>query len=194
MSKLLLKLQRIEFEGRIFVSFSMVLGICLLSFCAFKSSPTNFVLVGSLFRAGPELSTRVGFGLTAALMVVASALRMWAGSALSSRRMMAFKVQNDELVSIGPYRLVRHPIYLADFIAFFGFALCLRPVGVLMPLLLYVHYMMLATYEERSLREQFGPGYADYAAPIPRFLPGARSFGGGHRLRMQRLAGYRLLR
>lgn len=176
MSKFLLKLQRVEFEGRIFVSFSMVLGVCLLSFFAFKSHATNFALVGSLFRIGPELATRVGYAVVAALMVVASLLRMWAGSALSSQRMMAFKVQHDELVTAGPYRLVRHPIYLADFVAFFGFALCLRPIGVLMPVLLCVHYMMLTSYEERSLRDQFGPGYARYAAPIPRFLPSVGSF------------------
>lgn len=108
MSKLLLKLQRAEFESRIFVSFSMVLAVCLLSFLVFRSRATNFALVGSLFRVGPELSTRVGYAVVAALMAVASLLRMWAGSALSSQRMMAFKVQHDELVTAGPYRLVRH--------------------------------------------------------------------------------------
>jgi hypothetical protein len=109
-------------------------------------------------------------------MVIASLLRMWAGSALSSQRMMAFRVQNDELITAGPYRFVRHPIYLADFIAFFGFALCLRPIGFLLPVLLYVHYIQLVSHEERALTAQFGAAYSDYARPIPRFLPDHRSF------------------
>jgi S-adenosylmethionine-diacylglycerol 3-amino-3-carboxypropyl transferase len=173
--RLLLRLQRVEFETRIFVSFSMALVVCWLSFFVFELSPPNFVLVGSLFRIGPEPSTRVGYGVVAALLVVASLLRMWAGSALSSQRMMAFKVQRDELVTTGPYRLARHPVYLADLVACLGFALCLRPIGVLLPVLLYIHYLMLTGYEERSLREQFGPSYARYTASIARFLPGIGS-------------------
>jgi S-adenosylmethionine-diacylglycerol 3-amino-3-carboxypropyl transferase len=175
MSERLKNLQRVEFEARIFVSFGIVLAICLVSFLGFRSSPQNFVLAGRLFGLAPAASVRIGFLVVAALMVVASLLRMWAGSALSSQRMMAFRVQNDQLISGGPYRLVRHPIYLADFIAFFGFALCLKPIGFLMPVLIYVHYIQLVSHEERALTSHFGAAYLDYARPIPRFLPDLRS-------------------
>jgi protein-S-isoprenylcysteine O-methyltransferase Ste14 len=170
------KVQRVEFEGRIFVSFGMVLAVCLISFLCFRSTPGNFERAGRLLGIGPQSSIRLGFLLVAAVMVVASLLRMWAGSALSSQRMMAFRVQNDQLITAGPYRFVRHPIYLADFIAFFGFALCLRPIGFLLPILLYVHYIQLVSHEERALLSQFGTAYSDYARPIPRFLPDLRSF------------------
>jgi S-adenosylmethionine-diacylglycerol 3-amino-3-carboxypropyl transferase len=175
LGKPLRELQRIEFEARIFVSFGIVLAICLVSAFGFRSAPLNFVLGGRLFGFWPGFSIRLGFILVAALMVVASLLRMWAGSALSSQRMMAFRVQNDRLITGGPYRLVRHPIYLADFIAFFGFALCLKPIGFLMPVLLYIHYIQLVSHEERALTRQFGTSYSDYARPIPRFLPDLRS-------------------
>jgi S-adenosylmethionine-diacylglycerol 3-amino-3-carboxypropyl transferase len=175
MGRRIRELQRIEFEARIFVSFGIVLGICLASAFGFRSTPSNFVLAGRLLGLAPDLSVRFGFLLVTVLMVAACALRMWAGSALSSQRMMAFRVQNDQLITGGPYRLVRHPIYLADFVAFFGFALCLKPIGFLMPVLLYVHYIQLVSHEERALTAQFGAGYTDYARPIPRFLPDLRS-------------------
>lgn|GEM_PF-577536 len=170
------RVQRVEFEGRIFVSFGMVLAVCLASMLGFRSVAPNFVIIGGLFGLGSGLSIRLGFALAAGVMALATLLRMWAGSALSSQRMMAFPVQHDELITGGAYRLVRHPIYLADFIAFFGFALCLKPIGFLLPALLYVHYIQLVSHEERALEAQFGKAYSEYARPIPRFLPDLRSF------------------
>ena len=70
-------------------------------------------------------------------MLSASFLRMWAGSILTSRTIMAFKVQKDLLNTTGPYALARNPIYLADMIALCGFALCLNPVGLALPLLIF---------------------------------------------------------
>jgi S-adenosylmethionine-diacylglycerol 3-amino-3-carboxypropyl transferase len=113
-------------------------------------------------------------------MAAASFLRIWSGSVLTSKRMMSFAVKTDELLSAGPYRLVRNPIYLADLVAFCGFTLCLPPVGLLLPVLLFLHYTQLIGYEEISLRREFGPAYAAYQDRVPRLIPrigGLRSLG-----------------
>ncbi len=177
MRTLIKKLQKIEFEARVFISFGILIILCGLSFLVYASVPANLVIISGWMSIEPELSLRIGYLVVAAIMVAASALRMWAGSVLTSQRMMAFQIQKDRLAISGPYLLVRNPIYLADLIAFCGFALCLKPVGAALPVLLYLHYTQLVKYEERSLKEMFGEQFQAYMAAAPRFLPDVRSAG-----------------
>ncbi len=160
-----------EFELRIFVSFTIVLVICALSFTVFRQSPLSGAQMGRLIGLSASQEVTFAYLVAALFMIPASLLRMWAGSFLTSRRMMRFAVQNDGLVTGGPYRLVRNPIYLADLIAFVGFALVLPPVGLLMPLLLLVHYEQIIRYEEAALRRRHPRAFADYAHRVPRLLP-----------------------
>ncbi len=169
------KLQKAEFEARIFISLSLVLAVSLLSFLFLPAVEHNLSIAGRWLGWSPHTSLRAGYLLVALLMLAATILRMWAGSMLTSGRVMAFKVQHDRLLVRGPYMLVRNPIYLADFIAFFGFALCLKPVGLLLPILLYLHYSQLVSYEGKALELQFGSQFVTYKNTIPRFLPTPQS-------------------
>ncbi|MBM3311543.1 MAG: DUF3419 family protein [Candidatus Aminicenantes bacterium] len=171
MASMSLKIQKFEFENRIFISFGFVLLVCGLSFSVFAAEPETAVLLGTALGIPARLSLAAGHLAAALLMAAASFLRIWAGSVLTSRRMMSFKVKTDAFCACGPYRLVRHPIYAADYVAFFGFALCLPPVGLLLPVFLFVHYTQLIRYEERSLLGEFGSAYAEYARRTPRLLP-----------------------
>jgi len=168
-------IRKFEFEARIFISFTIVLVICLLSFLVFRSVPNNMVIIGNWFGLESWLSLRIGYFFAVAIIINASLLRMWAGSVLTSQRMMAFKIQKDILTTTAPYNLVRNPIYLADLIAFFGFALCLRPIGLAMPVLLYLHYTQLVKYEELTLDEQFGEDFQSYKKSVHRFIPSLSS-------------------
>ena len=177
MKSLNMKIKKIEFEIRIFISFSIVILICALSFSVFSEYPENAVVVGKLAGLSGEASLSLGFWMAALITAVASVLRMWSGSVLTSKRMMAFPVQDDSLLVIGPYLLVRNPIYLADLIAFSGFVLCLPFIGVLLPVLLYLHYTQLIKYEEISLEKQFKEQYASYKTHVPRLIPNHKSLG-----------------
>jgi S-adenosylmethionine-diacylglycerol 3-amino-3-carboxypropyl transferase len=170
-NKTIYKLQKAEFEARIFISLSMVLVISLISFLGFPSAACNMTIAGKWFGWLPQVSVRIGHLFVALLMLVASLLRMWAGSMLTSGRVMSFKVQHDRLLHTGPYLLVRNPIYLADLIALFGFALCLKPIGLLLPLLLYTHHTQLVAYEEKSLGLKFNEQFQAYKNITPRFIP-----------------------
>ncbi|MCK5608324.1 DUF3419 family protein [Candidatus Pacearchaeota archaeon] len=175
MKKFIMKLRKFEFEARIFISFSIVLLICLLSFLVYTSVPNNIIIIGSWFGMESRLALLIGYLAVAMLIVIASLFRMWAGSVLTSQRMMAFHVQKDKLTTSGPYCLVRNPIYLADLIAFCGFALCLKPIGLALPILLYLHYTQLVIYEEKSLQQKFGKRFQSYKKAAPRFIPDLRS-------------------
>lgn len=179
MADLLVRIQRFEFESRIFISFGLVILISALSFSVFADLPINSVALGRLLGIPPSSSRALGYLAAALFMAGASFLRIWSGSVLTSRRMMSFEVRTDALLSSGPYEVVRNPIYLADLIAFTGFALCLPPIGLLLPVLLFLHYTQLIGYEEISLRSEFKRDYSSYESRVPRLLP---SFGGLRRL------------
>jgi S-adenosylmethionine-diacylglycerol 3-amino-3-carboxypropyl transferase len=171
MADLPMRIQKFEFEFRIFISFGLVILISALSFSVFAGLPDNSVALGGLFGVPAARSRALGYLAAALFMAGASFLRIWSGSVLTSRRMMSFEVKTDALFSSGPYRLVRNPIYLADLAAFTGFALCLPPIGLLLPVLLFLHYTQLIGYEEISLRKEFGRAYAIYQSRVPRLLP-----------------------
>ena len=175
MSELLLRLQRVEFEARIFISFGLVILICVLSFGVFADSLNNAALLGRAFGLPAGTSLSLGYLAASLFMAAASLLRIWSGSVLTSKRMMSFRVRVDKLCFSGPYVLVRNPIYLADLIAFSGFALCLPPVGIVLPVLLFGHYTQLISYEERSLLKEFGREYAEYRSRVPSLIPTPRS-------------------
>ena len=164
-----------EFESRIFVSLGIVAFVCAASAVLSPGAQSSIEYLGPLAGVGADTARRIGFLLLAAFMALVSVLRMWAGTELSARRVMAFRVQVDEFRTCGPYRLVRNPIYLADFLAIAGFAICLPPIGLLMPVLFWVHYARLIRYEELSLGGAFRESFAAYAIATPRIVPGPTS-------------------
>ena len=170
-------LLRREFELRILVSLGIVAVVCAVSALFTPRMPSTMVLLGGLAGAGPDAVRRWGFVLLALVMTLVSLLRMWAGTELTAHRVMAFRVQVDEFHTRGPYRLVRNPIYLADFIAMCAFSLCLPPVALVMPLLFGVHYGRLITFEEISLSSGFRERFQSYAACTPRLFPACSSTG-----------------
>lgn len=75
------------------------------------------------------------------------------------------------LVTRGPYRLVRHPVYLGEFAAFAGLVLgALGPWNVACFVLLCIAQWVRMGLEERALTREF-PEYRAYAARTPRLIP-----------------------
>jgi len=84
------------------------------------------------------------------------------------------------LVDSGPYRLVRHPIYTAYVLCYFGGGLLASSlVLTLIPGPLYILFIALRLAEEEAVMiDQFGPKYRNYMSKTGRFLP---RLGGRHR-------------
>jgi protein-S-isoprenylcysteine O-methyltransferase Ste14 len=78
-----------------------------------------------------------------------------------------------ELVTGGPYGLVRHPIYSGLVLAFIGTALAIGQwrgvLAVGLALIAIVHRVIV---EERFMREQFGAAYDAYAQRVRALVPG----------------------
>jgi protein-S-isoprenylcysteine O-methyltransferase Ste14 len=82
-------------------------------------------------------------------------------------------VQGHELITNGPYAIVRNPIYLGMFglMVATGLAVC-RWWALVMALFIFlVGNWIRIRAEERLLREAFGSRFDDYARRVPAFVP-----------------------
>jgi protein-S-isoprenylcysteine O-methyltransferase Ste14 len=73
----------------------------------------------------------------------------------------------------GMYSLVRHPLYLGNFVIGLGVFLFLRVwwVALIFSLAFALYYERIMFAEEAFLRERFGRPYVDWASRTPAFLP-----------------------
>ena len=73
----------------------------------------------------------------------------------------------------GFYSVVRHPLYLGNYLMWLGVALFPRSwwAPVIVSLVFWLYYERIMFAEEEFLRRKFGPLYAAWAATTPAFLP-----------------------
>jgi protein-S-isoprenylcysteine O-methyltransferase Ste14 len=79
--------------------------------------------------------------------------------------------EEPELVTSGPYRLVRHPIYSGILVAGTGTALALDWFWLTVVALAGIYIIYAATAEERYLSEQFPDTYARYKRSTKMLVP-----------------------
>jgi len=76
------------------------------------------------------------------------------------------------LVTTGPFRFSRNPLYIASTLAYLGIVIltnALWTLVTLVPILLIVHYGIVRG-EERYLQTQFGDAYREYCARVRRYI------------------------
>ena len=77
------------------------------------------------------------------------------------------------VVDAGPYGWVRNPMYLSVFLVVASEALLFLsvPVVIYLAVVVLVVQLFVVGYEEPTLAERFGDGYAAYARRVPRWIP-----------------------
>jgi protein-S-isoprenylcysteine O-methyltransferase Ste14 len=76
-----------------------------------------------------------------------------------------------KLVTLGPYRYVRHPSYLAYFSMFIGLLAIWPSWLTLIPLIAIPGYFRVTFQEEKLLEQRFGREYMKYQKKTGRFIP-----------------------
>ena len=175
MTMLLSKLWKIEFEGRIFVSFTIAATVMGLSYRIFPDEPSALELMGSVVGLVPRDTLRLGYVCLALLFGLCSVVRMWAGSLLTPGRVMSFQIQTDLFSRAGPLSADAKPDLLVGPLGADpdrGVPAVARPrhAG---PLLF--HYLSIIRYEEASLVGRYGQPYQRLLAEVPRLLPTLRT-------------------
>jgi protein-S-isoprenylcysteine O-methyltransferase Ste14 len=132
--------------------------VLLVRALAFRSHPV---------QRGPVL-TAVGL----ALFFLGLALAVWARLHIGSNWGTPMSKKDEpELVTSGPYRWVRHPIYSGLILAVAGIALAVSWWGLIAVALLFWFFVYSATREEAYLTERFPDSYPAYRRSTKMLIP-----------------------
>jgi protein-S-isoprenylcysteine O-methyltransferase Ste14 len=90
---------------------------------------------------------------------------------LAGTTMFPFK-EASRLVTHGPYRFTRNPMYLGLTLAYAGLSLALNTVWplILLPLMLWLLVKTVIEVEEQYLTAEFGDAYTSYRKRVRRWL------------------------
>lgn len=128
-----------------------------------------YLFMPALQYEHPFASTLQALGLA----IVSSGVLIFVWSVVArGRYSVAWEMPEDQqLVTWGPYRYVRHPSYLGYLLVFSGLFLVWLNLVALVPMVGIPGYMALAKPEEELLMSRFGQRYREYMRSTGRFIP-----------------------
>jgi protein-S-isoprenylcysteine O-methyltransferase Ste14 len=127
----------------------------------------SFSRGGHAIGTGPVL-TGIGVAVWAAGLGVAVWARLYIGR---NWGMPMTRREEPELVTTGPYRYIRHPIYTGLILGVLGTALASTPLGLIAVAVLTGFFTFSATREERFLAAEFPGTFPAYKARTKMLIP-----------------------
>jgi protein-S-isoprenylcysteine O-methyltransferase Ste14 len=84
----------------------------------------------------------------------------------------------EQLNHSGIYSMVRHPLYLGNYLMWIGIVLFTKNIQftIIVSLMYWLYYERIMFAEERFLERKFGKAYLDWADKVPAFIPRFSSF------------------
>jgi protein-S-isoprenylcysteine O-methyltransferase Ste14 len=155
---------RESFGRRLCYVFPLAFGVTLLF-----NSRAHDSWLGMRFAPDTTAVAVTGVMLTAA----GAALAMWSRLVLGENWSAVVSVRKDhELIRMGPYRTMRHPIYTGMLLGLLGTALVVGEVRALLALVIvWLGFYFKARKEEAFLSREFGAGFEAHAKHTGMFLP-----------------------
>ena len=154
--------------------FAFNTGLLLLAFGAYALDRVNAgaALLSLLGLRVSVASLRALYAAGAVAASMGTALRAWASAFLSGAVVHDSRIHADRLVADGPYRYVRHPLYLAAALLRLGQVVLASRSGALL-LLVAVPWLQarIIAREEADLSAALGAPYLAYRARVPCYLP-----------------------
>jgi protein-S-isoprenylcysteine O-methyltransferase Ste14 len=136
-------------------------------------SALSVVLLLRLFRGGSLAVHSTVLGAIGAVVFASGiAFAVWARVHLGRNWGMPMTQKAEpELVTSGPYRFVRHPIYSGLLAALLGTALVTNLTGLIIVAVLGGYFYYSASVEERNLIATFPTAYPAYRASTKMLIP-----------------------
>lgn len=84
----------------------------------------------------------------------------------------------EQLNTSGIYSMVRHPLYLGNYLMWIGIVLFTKNFSftIIVSLLYWIYYERIMFAEERFLEKKFGNVYLEWSKKVPAFIPRMGSF------------------
>jgi protein-S-isoprenylcysteine O-methyltransferase Ste14 len=127
-----------------------------------------FAVTNSYSPSGSDIHELVEW-IGIVLIVVCILGRTWSSLYISGRKI-------SELVEVGPYSIVRNPLYTFSILGAAGAGMQTGSVavGIVFGGLAWAVFYMVTLREEKLLLQIHGAAYANFRARIPRFIPDVR--------------------
>ena len=109
-----------------------------------------------------------------ASVVVGELLRLWAVRHIGTISRTRTSTRQGPLITSGPFRIVRNPLYLGNWMIWSGLVVASRLLWML-PIawaVFALQYGTMVIWEEARLRTMFGRQYDRYARGVSRWVPG----------------------
>ena len=131
------------------------------------------ILLFRLVHAGSlDVHSVVSAALGTALVIAGLGFAVWARIHIGRNWGMPMSQKEEpELVTSGPYRFVRHPIYTGILVAVVGTALAIDLLALAVAAIVGVFFWYSATAEERNLGAIFPRAYPAYRARTKMLIP-----------------------
>jgi|SRR5665213_2631517 len=140
------------------------LGVFVVAFALAQAMARGWLPM-AIFPYGVQL---VGLVLT----ILGIGFAVWARLTLGSNWGMPMTLrENPELVTGGPYAVVRHPIYTGIIFGLFGTALAIGVWWFFILLIAFAYFAISARQEERDMSERFPEAYPDYRTRTKMLIP-----------------------
>jgi protein-S-isoprenylcysteine O-methyltransferase Ste14 len=131
-----------------------------------------FLIAGVLRSGSLAVHSVILEAIGAVLFVCGISLAVWARLHLGRNWGMPMTQRAEpELVTSGPYRFVRHPIYTGLLIAVLGTALVNNLLGLIVVAALLAYFYYSGTVEERNLAATFPQAYPEYKSKTKMLIP-----------------------
>jgi protein-S-isoprenylcysteine O-methyltransferase Ste14 len=131
-----------------------------------------FVIAGVLRGGSLAVHSLILGAIGAVLFACGIALAVWARLNLGRNWGMPTSQRVDpELVTSGPYRFVRHPIYSGLLTAMLGTALVNNLLGLIVVAVLVGYFYYCGIVEERNLAATFPNAYPEYRSKTKMLIP-----------------------
>jgi protein-S-isoprenylcysteine O-methyltransferase Ste14 len=138
---------------------------------------------GTLWLAASTIAARSGWiGLASATLIVTlialaclsmgTILRVWGAAYIGPGVVRGVVMQGESFVAAGPYRYLRHPLYLGSWLLGLATSLLMPPSGATFFLPAFSLFVLfLISAEERFLAARLGDVYQQYCRYTPRLWP-----------------------
>lgn len=123
-----------------------------------------------LFGTGPSLADPLPLLL---LEIIALVIGFWGIITMRKSRLNVFPdvLKGSSLISSGPYKLIRHPMYLSLFLLSISLLLTeSNTLRIIIVIILCINLLFKVEFEEKLLKKKF-PGYKDYASRTWKIFP-----------------------